>query len=154
MFTKVIINDNHFTVKGFTISADKALLNLDYVYSFLTQESYWAKNLPFDRFKISIENSDCFGVYHNQKQVGFARIISDKSSFAYLADVFIASDYRKLGLSKWLLQTVLNQPKYKDLRRWMLATADAQELYAQFGFEKLNNPERFMQILKPYSSEN
>lgn len=154
MPTKTIINDNHFTAKGFTISSGKALLNLNYVYDFLTQESYWAKNLVFDQFKISIENSDCFGVYHQQKQVGFARVISDKSTFAYLADVFIDSNYRKLGLSKWLLQTILDQPQYKNLRRWMLATADAQGLYAQFGFEKLNNPERFMQIYRPYPPKN
>nr|WP_294895510.1 GNAT family N-acetyltransferase [uncultured Pedobacter sp.] len=154
MTKKVIINDVFFLKKGFSISTDKALLDLSYIYEFLTQQSYWAKNLPFDKFKIAIENSHCFGVYHYEKQIGFARVISDNSTFAYLADVFIDATYRKQSLSKWLLQTILNYPDFKDLRRWLLATADAQGLYQQFGFKSLNQPERFMQIFNPYTPES
>lgn len=150
----MIINDTVFLSRGFTISTDKNLLNLNYIYDFLTQQSYWAKNLPYDKFQTSIENSSCFGVYHHQKQIGFARVISDNSTFAYLADVFIDTNYRKQSLSKWLLQSILNHPNYQDLRRWFLATADAHGLYRQFGFDSLNQPERFMQIFKPYSAKS
>jgi len=153
MTKKVIINDAFFLTKGFSISADKSLLNLNYTYEFLTQQSYWAKNLPFDKFQTSIENSTCFGVYHHQKQIGFARVISDNSTFAYLADVFIDTNYRKQSLSKWLLQSILKHPNYTGLRRWLLATADAHGLYQQFGFESLNQPERFMQLFKPYPAK-
>ena len=149
MASKVIINDTVFLTKGFAISTDKTLLDLNYIYKFLTEQSYWAKNLPFHKFQTSIANSVCFGVYHHQKQIGFARVITDNSTFAYLADVFIDVAYRKQSLSKWLLQTILNHPDFKDLRRWLLATADAQGLYAQFGFSKLDQPKRFMQIFKP-----
>jgi N-acetylglutamate synthase-like GNAT family acetyltransferase len=154
MANKVIINDTVFLSRGFTISTDKNLLNLNYIYEFLTQQSYWAKNLPYDKFQTSIENSSCFGVYHHQKQIGFARVISDNSTFAYLADVFIDTNYRKQSLSKWLLQTILTHSDYTDLRRWFLATADAHGLYQQFGFDSLNQPERFMQIFKPYSAKS
>lgn len=150
MATKVFINDEALLAKAFLISTDKNLLNLDYTYQFLTQQSYWATNLPIEKFKISVEHSTCFGVYHAHEQIGFARVISDNSTFAYLADVFIDKRYRKQSLSKWLLQTILNYADFKDLRRWLLATADAQGLYQQFGFNQLKQPERFMEILKPY----
>jgi len=147
---KTIINDAVFLAKGFLISTDKTLLNLNYVYQFLTQKAYWAKNLPYGTFITSVENSNCFGLYLNQKQIGFARIITDGSTFAYLTDVFIDEAYRKQSLSKWLLQTILNQPEYKDLKRWLLATVDAHLLYQQFGFKKLSQPETFMEIVKAY----
>lgn len=150
MASRVIVNDELLKAKGFSISADKLLLDLDYVYRFLREQSYWGKNLPFDKFKTSIENSVCFGIYHHQIQIGFARVITDQSTFAYLADVFIDVKYRKQSLAKWLLQSILKHPDFKDMKRWLLATADAHSLYTQFGFEPLTQPERFMQIVKPY----
>ncbi len=152
MSVKLIINDAVFLAKGFSINNDKAQLNLDYVYQFLTEQAYWAKNLSFEKFKTAVENSACFGVYHQDKQIGFARVVSDNSTFAYLADVFIEKEYRKQSLAKWLLQTILNQPEYHNMKRWMLATADAHVLYKQFGFKPLNKPERFMEIFNPYQS--
>jgi len=153
MPAKLIVNDAVFLAKGFAISTDQTLLDLTYVYQFLTEQAYWAKNLSFEKFKTAIENSTCFGVYHQDKQIGFARVVSDKSTFAYLTDVFIDKGYRKQSLSKWLLQTILSQPEYQNLKRWLLATADAHLLYKQFGFKNLNQPERFMEIFKPYPTE-
>ncbi|MBU2046708.1 MAG: GNAT family N-acetyltransferase, partial [Bacteroidetes bacterium] len=100
-----------------------------------------------------INESICFGVYHQQQQVGFARVISDKSTFAYLADVFIIDEYRKQGLSKWLIQTIMAHTDFQSLRRWMLATADAHELYEKFGFEPLNAANRWMQVFIPYQKK-
>lgn len=150
MSALILINDDNYLEKGFLISTDKNLLQLPYIYNFLTEQSYWAKGLPLQKFEISIQQSVCFGIYHLSKQIGFARVISDNSTFAYLADVFIDKEYRKQGLSKWLVQTILKHPDFKGLRRWLLATADAQNLYKKFGFGQLNQPERFMQIFTPY----
>ncbi|MFC5283930.1 GNAT family N-acetyltransferase [Pedobacter alpinus] len=154
MGVKVFLNDDIYIDKGYSINTDKTLLDLNYIYNFLTTESYWAKNLPYLTFQTSIEFATCFGVYHQNKQVGFARVISDYSTFAYLADVFIDFNYRKQGLSKWLMQTIINYPDFKNLRRFLLATADAQTLYQKFGFESLVKPERFMEILNPYPLKN
>ncbi|MEO5911824.1 MAG: GNAT family N-acetyltransferase [Pelobium sp.] len=150
MNAKVILNDEVYHEKGFRIATDQELLDFDFIYKFLNQESYWAKGIPEEKLKTAIQESTCFGIFHLQEQIGFARVISDKSTFGYLADVFIISKYRKLGLSKWLLQTILAYPDFKLLRRWLLATADAHELYHKFGFEPLNSPDRFMQIFTPY----
>lgn len=150
MSSKTIVNDAVFLAKGFVVDTNKNRLDLAYVYRFLTEQSYWAKNLSYEKFTVSVANSTCFGLYQNGKQVGFARVISDFSTFAYLADVFIDETCRKQSLGKWLLQCVLAHPDFKDLRRWLLATADAHNFYRQFGFNNLNQPERFMQIFKPY----
>jgi GNAT superfamily N-acetyltransferase len=147
----IVMNDNHFVNKGFLISTDKALLNFDMIHDYLDKQSYWAKGIPVDTLKKAITNAMCFGVYHEKKQVGFARVITDQATFAYLADVFIVSDYRKLGLSKWLMQTIVAHPALQGMRRWSLATADAHGLYAQFGFTPLPAPERWMQKYQPYS---
>jgi N-acetylglutamate synthase-like GNAT family acetyltransferase len=146
----VIINDDHFINKGFNISTDKTLLNFEMIYQYLDQESYWAKGIPKDRLKRAIDNSMCFGVYHQNKQIGFARVITDKATFAYLADVFILNAYRKQGLSKWLVQTIVEHPDLQGLRRWSLATADAHGLYKQFGFAPITGADRWMEIFKPY----
>lgn len=152
MNVKVILNDAVYLEKGFSISTDKELLDFDFIFQFLNQESYWAKGIPEEKLRTAVLESTCFGVYHHQQQIGFARVVSDKSTFGYLADVFIIPDYRKQGLSKWLLQTILAHPDFKLLRRWLLATADAHELYTKFGFEPLNSPDRFMQIFTPYQT--
>lgn len=146
----VIMNDKAFLKKGFIISTDKALLDFDLIFHYLDQESYWAKGIPPEKVKKSIEGSMCFGVYHHKKQIGFARVISDNATFAYLCDVFVSSEYRKQGLSKWLIQTIVNHPDLQGLRRWSLATADAHGLYKQFGFTELSKPANWMEIYTPY----
>lgn len=127
------------------ISTDHALLQIDSIHEFLTN-SYWAKGIPIETIKRSIENSLCFGVYKNPEQVGFARVITDRATFAYLADVFICEAHRGQGLSKWLMATIQAHPQLQGLRRWMLATRDAHALYRQFGFERLKQPDRWMEI--------
>jgi GNAT superfamily N-acetyltransferase len=148
-----VINDEAFLKKGFKISADKSLLDFYMIYTYLSEESYWSKGIPVEKVKESIESSMCFGIYKDDKQIGFARVITDKAIFAYLCDVFILEDYRGLGLSKWLLQTILSHPDLQGLRRWLLATADAQGLYNQFGFLPINNPERWMGIYTPFKTD-
>lgn len=153
MATKVIMNDDAFLKKGFLISTDKTLLDVQLIHHFLDKFSYWGKGISFDTVQTSIQNSMCFGVYHHQTQVGFARTITDLATFAYVCDVFILPDYRKSGLSKWLMQTIRNHPNLKNLRRLVLATADAQGLYEQFGFAQLKNHDRWMEIFQPRQEE-
>lgn len=152
MKASVFINDKSYLSKGFLISTDKSYLDFDFIFNFLNHQSYWAKEISKEKLQIAIQESVCFGIYYKQQQIGFARVISDKSTFAYLADVFIIATYRKQGLSKWLIQTILAYADFKDLRRWLLATADAHDLYKKFGFEPLNQPDRFMQIFTPYAN--
>ena len=128
------------------ISTDKSLLNINMVHLYLSVDSYWAKNIPLHVLKVSIENSVCFGVYLSQQQVGFGRVVTDKATFAYLADVFILESHRGKGLSKLLMEAVMSYPELQGLRRWMLGTWDAHGLYTQFGWQALTNPERFMQL--------
>lgn len=133
------------TIKDdFIISTDKAKLDVELIHHYLCHESYWAKNIPMPVVEKSIEGSFCFGIYHGSRQVGFARVITDHASFAYLADVFVIESYRGRGLSKWLMGTIMNHPDLQGLRRWLLATRDAQGLYAQFGFTPLDKPDRIM----------
>lgn len=131
------------------ISTDKSNLNIPLIHRYLSEESYWAKLIPMDTVKRSIENSLCFGVYFDGQQIGFARVITDYSVFAYLADVFILTDYRGEGFSKQLMHYIINYPSLQGLRRWMLGTFDAHELYKKYGFEELKNPSRFMEITNP-----
>lgn len=150
MATKVIMNDDAFLKKGFLISTDKTLLDVHIIHHFLDQLSYWGKGISLETVQTSIQNSLCFGVYQHQTQVGFARVITDEATFAYLCDVFILPGYRKAGLSKWLIQTIRNHPALQKLRRLVLATADAHALYAQFGFTLMKNQDRWMEIFQPY----
>lgn len=147
------MNDAAFLKKGFSISTDPTLLNFEMIYRWLDQESYWAKGMPKEKFRIAIENSFCFGVYKDGQNIGLARVVTDKATFAYLCDVFILKDYRGLGLSKWLMQTILAHPELQGLRRWSLATSDAQGLYKQFGFGQLTHAENWMQIHTPYKAD-
>lgn len=137
---------NEKNIGEFLYSTDKTKLNIEYIHYFLSKESYWAKNIPTEIVKTSIEGSLCFGVYHQGKQIGFARVITDYSTFGYLADVFIDKDYRGKGLSKELMKFIMEQDVIKKLRRFMLATLDAHSLYAQFGFESQEGNKRFMSI--------
>ena len=134
--------------EGYLISSDPALLNLDVIHSFIAQ-SYWAKDIPKPLVERMIRNSLCWGVYQSAEQVGFARVITDKATFAYLADVFILPEHRGNGLSKALVATILAHPDLQGLRRWMLVTADAQSLYEPFGFKVVPHPERHMEIHRP-----
>ncbi|WP_426587741.1 GNAT family N-acetyltransferase [Mucilaginibacter sp. R-33] len=146
----VIMNDEAFEKKGFMISTDKNLLNVDGIYDYLNNESYWAKGIPRQKLARAIENSMCFGIYLKNEQVGFARVVSDNATFAYICDVFILPGYRGIGLSKWLVQTIVKHPDLKGLRRWSLATKDAHNLYSQFGFSPISRPETWMEIFTPY----
>lgn len=130
---------------GFLISTDKRRIDLHVVHEFLTH-SYWAAGISREVVAHSIENSLCFGIYRGDQQVGFARVISDYATFAYIADVFVLGAFRGKGLSKWLMQCVLEHPSLQSLRRWVLGTKDAHGLYAQFGFKPLHSPEIFMEI--------
>ncbi len=147
---RIIMNDDAFIKKGFLISTDKKLLDIGVIHKYLGEDSYWAKGIPKEKLERAIANSMCFGVYHDKKQVGFARVITDKATFAYLADVFVLDAYRKQGLSKWLMQTIIQHAELQGLRRWVLATADAHGLYEQFGFGPLAKPDRWMDIFTPY----
>ncbi len=118
---------------GFTVSTDPARLDLDLIHGYLTR-SYWAAGIPREIVERSVRQSLNFGVYEGTRQVGFARVVTDLATFAYLADVFVLEDYRGRGLSKWLMQTLLAHPDLQDVRRWHLVTRDAQGLYARFGF--------------------
>jgi len=132
----------------FLISTDRAKLDLDVIHRFLTR-SYWSEGIPRETIARAIENSLCFGVYNGAEQVGFARVISDFATYAYLADVFILEPYRERGLGKELVATVMAHPELQGLRRWSLGTRDAHGLYAQFGFTALENPSRMMEIANP-----
>lgn len=130
----------------YTISTDKNKLNFNVIYHFIAN-SYWAKGIPKSVMQKAIDNSMCFGVYsaHNE-QVGFARVVTDNATFAYLADVFIAPDLQGNGLSKLLVKTIVEHPDLQGLRRFLLATSDAHGLYAQYGFKPIDNLALLMQI--------
>ena len=151
---KVVMNDSAFEKKGFVISTDKSLIDFETVYSYLTNDSYWARGIKAERLKKAIEHSICFGIYHDGKQAGFARVVTDLATFAYICDVFILPDYRRHGLSKWLMQTIRQHPELQGLRRWSLATLDAHGLYEQFGFTALSKPQNWMEIFTPYEKLN
>jgi GNAT superfamily N-acetyltransferase len=144
----------------YIISADPSWIDVDVVWRFLCEESYWARGywargVPREIVAKSLSHSIPFGVYQVgspsiRKQVGFARVVSDRATFAYLADVFILTEHRNQGLSKRLLEAVLAHPELQSLRRWLLFTADAHSLYEQFGFAPTAYPERIMEIRRPY----
>ncbi|MCX6274175.1 MAG: GNAT family N-acetyltransferase [Bacteroidetes bacterium] len=135
--------------EAYTISTDKSLLDFSMIFNYLSKESYWAKGISENVVRRSIEHSLCFGVYIENKQVGFARIISDFATYAYLADVFLLQDYRGKGLSKRLMETIMAHHDLQGLRRWVLATADAHGLYARYGFMPIAKPERWMEKHNP-----
>lgn len=133
----------------FTVTDRREDLDIASIHGFL-RESYWAKGVPRPIVLKAINNSLCFGLYHNSKQVGFGRAVSDQATFAYLADIFVVSGYRGRGLGKWLVSCILAHPELQGLRRWLLATRDAHRLYGQSGFVALGKPEWFMEINDPY----
>lgn len=124
-------------------------MNLSVIHQYISR-SYWAKDIPLSTMKKAIENSLCFGVFNgSDEQVGFARMITDKATFAYLADVFILENHRGKGLSKWLMEHIVEHHDLQGLRRMILATRDAHGLYNQYGFTPLNSPNTFMELHQP-----
>jgi GNAT superfamily N-acetyltransferase len=132
----------------FVVTTDRARHDLDLIHKFLTN-CYWAEGVPRDVVARSIENSLCFGVFAREKQVGFARVITDYATYAYLGDVFILEAHRGQGLSKFLMECIAHHPELQALHRWTLVTRDAHGLYEQFGFKPLAKPERFMELHMP-----
>lgn len=138
----------------FTISTDRERLNIETLHRFLSNDSYWAQGRAVETIKRSVDNSFPFGLYHNNQQIGFARVVTDFATFAWVADVFVLPDYRGHGLSKWLMEVILAHPKLQGFRRWVLATKDAHTLYARFGFIPLHKPERWMERPDPSMQES
>jgi N-acetylglutamate synthase-like GNAT family acetyltransferase len=137
---------------NFMISTDPARLDMNAIVDMLTR-AYWAVGRPRERTERAIQNSLVFGVYQGDKQIGLARVVSDYSIFAYLCDVFIHEDYRAQGLGKWLIQTIMEHPDLKEMRRWVLVTTDAHRLYRQFGFTSIDEPDHWMQNFKRFPEE-
>jgi GNAT superfamily N-acetyltransferase len=136
----------------FIISTDCNCLPIDRIHKFLTEESYWARERTLQQTVTAIENSLTFGVYKSEKGenlIGFARVVSDYATFAYVGDVFITKEFRGRGLSLWLMETIVGYPDLQNLRRWILATRDAHALYEKFGFAALRFPERWMEKTAP-----
>jgi GNAT superfamily N-acetyltransferase len=131
------------------ISTDNNRLDLATIHGFLTAASYWAEGIPLETVECSLEHSLNFGLYKEDQQIGFARVVTDYATFAYLADVFVLEPFRGQGLSKWLLDVIVTHSQLQGLRRWMLATKDAHGLYRQFGFTDLMAPESYMERLFP-----
>lgn len=138
-----------YQVEGYRISNKLNDFDLDVIHDFIAS-SYWAKGMPKDLLASAIANSLCFAILDSgDQQVAFARVITDKATFAYLADVFVLAEHRGLGLSKWMVNQIIAHPDLQGLRRMLLATADAHKLYEQFGFEAIQQPELFMEIAPP-----
>lgn len=136
----------------YTISTDPSLLDVDVIHGFL-REAYWSPGIPRDIVERAIRGSIAFGVYDDGRQVGFARVVTDCATYAYLADVFVLESHRGRGLSRWLMECIMSHPELQGLRRWSLVTRDAHGLYEKFGFVRITRPERHMEIVKtnPYS---
>ena len=130
------------------ISSDQSLLNMQLIIDFICQ-TYWGKDLQPEQIRKSIENSLCFGLYANQNQIGFARVITDYTFFAWLADVFILPSHHREGYGEFLMNNILNYEQLKEIKRWRLATRDAHEFYAKFGFFKTQHPDRLMKRSNP-----
>lgn len=136
-------------IDGYRITSDRSEMNIESIHNFISH-SYWASGIPIETLKKAINNSLCFGVFSSQGlQVGFARMITDLSTYAYLADVYVLEEHRGKGLSKWLMQEIMDHPDMQGLRRMGLATLDAHGLYKQYGFSELATPEIFMENWNP-----
>ena len=144
------MNENQEWQRGeFVLSTNREKLDIETIHHFLTTETYWASSRSVDVVRRSFENSLPFVIYKNDEIAGFARVVSDFATFAWLADVFIRQEYRGLGLSKWLMETIIAHPDLQNLRRFLLATRDAHGLYRQFGFDDLRIPHLWMEKTAP-----
>ena len=129
------------------ISTDKEKLDVDFIHHYLSETAYWSKGRSMEAVKKSIENSMCFGVYSDDTQIGFARVVTDHAVFAWILDVFIIDEYQHKGIGKKLMTFIMEHPDLQNLRRWGLNTWDAHELYKKYGFEKLENPDIYMELV-------
>jgi len=131
------------------LSTDPALLDVSLIHAFLSEQSYWAPGIPREIVERSLKNSLCFGLFHESQQVGFARVVTDRTTFAWLGDVFVIDAHRGQGLGKWMIESLLTHPDLQGLRRILLGTRDAHDLYARYGFKPLAEPSRFQEIHRP-----
>ena len=139
----------HTEYNGFLFTSNKELMNVNAVHKWLSEISYWKKNIPFTTVETALENSFCVSVLKDQKQIGFSRLITDYTTFAYFADVYILEEYRNNGFSKKMIELVLTLDWVQNLQRIMLGTLDAHDLYKKYGFSEMKFPERFMEISRP-----
>jgi GNAT superfamily N-acetyltransferase len=145
---------NEYRRGDYVISTDQSRLDLNVIHDFLTNSSYWAVGRSFETVKRSIEHSLSFGLYKEDRLVGFARVVTDYATFAWVADVFILEEARGQGLGTWLVEVILAHPELQGFRRWALATKDAHEIYRRFGFSELKRPERWMERRDPATQES
>ena len=139
----------HALPENFSITTDKNKQDIAAIHHFLSNYSHWSKNILLETVKTSVENSLTFGLFHRERQIGFARVISDYATIAYLGDVYVLPEYRGQGLSKALMQTVMAYPSLQGLRRWILLTSDAHGLYRKFGWTELQKPGLYMELHNP-----
>ena len=142
------MTQNEWRRGDYTISTDRARLDVEAVHEFLSTKSYWARGRDFETVRRAVENSLPFGVYLEGRQIGFARVVTDYATFAWLAHVYVLDEFRGEGLGKWLVEVVLSHPELQNLRRWILGTRDAHELYRRFGFTKIEQPQFYMHKLE------
>jgi len=138
---------------AYTISTDPQRLQVEMIHRYLSTSTYWATGRPLEVVRRALEHSLCFGLYQGDEQVGFARVITDYATFAWVADVFVLEAQRGQGLGRWLTEVMVAHPDLQGFRRWALATKDAQELYRKFGFAELKRPERWMERHDPKTQE-
>jgi len=143
------MNRDQLTAQGYSIDTAAGKMDIPVIHAYLSNESYWSKNIPYHIVEKYVKHSLNFGVFYQDKQVGYARVITDFTTIAYLGDVFILQEHRGKGLSKWLMQTIMEHPELQGLRRWILATADAHGLYKQFGWTPMKAPDRWMELHDP-----
>ena len=137
-----------FRHAGFTVSTDPSRLDLAAIHDYLSNHSYWVPGIPFSHVEKAAEHSLNFGLYAEGQQIGYARVLTDYVRFAYLMDVYILESFRGRGLGKWLIECVMSHPALQEVRRWMLTTWDAHDLYARYGFTPMARPDRFMERVK------
>jgi GNAT superfamily N-acetyltransferase len=135
-------------MSDYILTFDRDRIDVDLVHRYLSQESYWATNIPRAVVEESIRNSLCVSAFSGAEQVGFARVITDYATFGYLADVFVVEEHRGRGISKRIVEAAITHPQLAKLRRWQLVTRDAHGLYEQYGFRALTHPERHMEIVR------
>lgn len=138
----------------YTISTDNELLDVRVIHDFVSNQSYWGQGRKLEVVQRALDHSLNFGIYKDKQQIGFGRVVTDYATFAWIADVFVLSDFRGQGLSKWMMEVMLGHPQLQGFRRWVLATKDAHNLYSRFGFIPLHRPERWMERPDPTMQES
>jgi GNAT superfamily N-acetyltransferase len=139
----------HPNNSAYTISTNNEDMDKNAIHDYLSKHAYWCLNIPFDTLSKAMENSLNIGVFHHASQVGFARVITDYATIAYLGDVYILQEHRGKGLSKWMMENIMHYPRLQGLRRWILLTRDAHELYKKFGWKEIAFPDRWMEKHDP-----